>query len=153
MSYSEILARLKETRQNMEHKRTHFHGAQEAIGRAETVLAKFDEESGKQLRERLHQTVLALCEDAVLPMTLDTEGLARRVEAAATLLQRKTDERIIRLHPSDHALVLPLVDPSLTLLPDPGIERGGLRIDTDDGGVEDGPTQWRLAIAEALSQC
>ena len=35
MSYSEILARLKETRQNMEHKRTHFHGAQEAIGRAE----------------------------------------------------------------------------------------------------------------------
>ena len=124
--------------------------AREAITLA---FAKFDEESGKQLRERLHQTVLALCEDAVLPMTLDTEGLARRVEAAATLLQRKTDERIIRLHPSDHALVLPLVDPSLTLLPDPGIERGGLRIDTDDGGVEDGPTQWRLAIAEALSQC
>ena len=47
MSYSEILARLKETRQNMEHKRTHFHGAQEAIGRAETVLARFDEEGVK----------------------------------------------------------------------------------------------------------
>ena len=73
--------------------------------------------------------------------------------AAAALLQRKTDERVIRIHPTDLALVQPLVDPALTLLPDPSIERGGLRIDTEDGGVEDGPGQWRQAIAEALSQC
>ena len=124
--------------------------AREAITLA---FARFDEESAKQLRERLHQTVLALCEDAVLPLALDTEGLARRVEAAATLLQRKTDERVIHLHPTDHALILPQVDPSLTLVPDPAIERGALRIDTDDGGVEDGPAQWRQAIAEALAQC
>ena len=124
--------------------------AREAIPLA---FARFDEESAKQLRERLHQTVLALCEDAVLPLALDTEGLARRVEAAATLLQRKTDERVIHLHPTDHALILPQVDPSLTLVPDPAIERGALRIDTDDGGVEDGPAQWRQAIAEALAQC
>ena len=124
--------------------------AREAITLA---FARFDEESAKQLRERLHQTVLALCEDAVLPLALDTEGLARRVEAAATLLQRKTDERVIHLHPTDHALILPQVDPSLTLVPDPAIERGALRIDTDDGGVEDGPAQWRQAVAEALAQC
>ena len=80
--------------------------AREAITLA---FARFDEESAKQLRERLHQTVLALCEDAVLPLALDTEGLARRVEAAATLLQRKTDERVIHLHPTDHALILPQV--------------------------------------------
>ena len=97
--------------------------------------------------------MIALCEDAVLPLALDTEGLARRVEAAAALLQRKTDERVIRIHPTDLALVQPLVDSALTLLPDPSIERGGLRIDTEDGGVEDGPGQWRQAIAEALSQC
>ena len=98
-------------------------------------------------------TVRALCEDAVLPLALDIEGLARRVEAAAALLQRKTDERVIHLNPSDHALVMPLIDPALTLVPDPTIERGGLRIDTEDGGVEDGPAQWRQAIAEALGQC
>lgn len=116
-------------------------------------FARFDEESGQALRERLRETVMALCEDAVLPLALDIEGLHRRVEAAAALLQRKTDERVIRLNPSDHALVLPLIDPNLTLLPDPAIERGALRIDTEDGGVEDGPVQWREAIAEALGQC
>ncbi|MBB3033994.1 FliH/SctL family protein [Alteriqipengyuania lutimaris] len=124
--------------------------AREAITLA---FARFDEESGQALRERLRETVIALCEDAVLPLALDIDGLHRRVEAAAALLQRKTDERIIRLNPSDHALVLPLVDPKLTLVPDPAIERGALRIDTEDGGVEDGPAQWRQAIAEALAQC
>lgn len=124
--------------------------AREAITLA---FARFDDESAKALRERLRETVLALCEDAVLPLSLDIEGLARRVETAAALLQRKTDERIIRLHPRDHALVLPLVDPELTLVADANIEQGGLRIDTEDGGVEDGPAQWRQAIAEALSQC
>lgn len=116
-------------------------------------FARFDADSAKLLRERLHETVRTLCEDAVLPLALDIDGLARRVEAAAALLQRKTDERIIRLHPSDHALVLPQIDPALTLVPDPAVERGGLRIDTDDGGVEDGPAQWRQAIAEALASC
>ena len=43
--------------------------------------------------------------------------------------------------------------PGLTLVPDATIERGALRIDTEDGGVEDGPGQWRQAIAEALSAC
>ncbi|WP_459788090.1 FliH/SctL family protein [Alteriqipengyuania sp. 357] len=129
--------------------------AEEDAARAAITLAfaRFDEDSARALRERLRETVIALCEDAILPLALDTDGLARRVEAAAALLQRKTDERIIRLHPSDHALVMPLVDESLTLVPDPGIERGELRIDTDDGGVEDGPGQWRQAIAEALSAC
>tara|TARA_R100000049_G_C1955142_1_gene108121 strand:+ start:6255 stop:6854 length:600 start_codon:yes stop_codon:yes gene_type:complete len=117
------------------------------------AFARFDEDSAQALRERLRETVIALCEDAVLPLALDTEGLARRVEAAAALLQRKTDERVIRIHPTDLALVQPLVDPALTLLADPSIERGGLRIDTEDGGVEDGPGQWRQAIAEALAQC
>jgi len=129
--------------------------AEEDAARAAITLAfaRFDEDSAQALRERLQETVIALCEDAVLPLALDTEGLARRVEAAAALLQRKTDERVIRIHPTDLALVQPLVDPALTLLPDPSIERGGLRIDTEDGGVEDGPGQWRQAIAEALSQC
>ncbi|MEL7729636.1 FliH/SctL family protein [Citromicrobium bathyomarinum] len=129
--------------------------AEEDAARAAITLAfaKFDEDSARALRERLRETVIALCEDAVLPLALNTEGLARRVEAAAALLQRKTDERVIRLHPSDHALVLPLIDETLTLVADPTIERGGLRIDTDDGGVEDGPGQWRQAIAEALAAC
>ena len=44
MSYSEILARLKETRQEIDQKRNHFHVARESIDRAESILTRFKEE-------------------------------------------------------------------------------------------------------------
>jgi flagellar assembly protein FliH len=42
---------------------------------------------------------------------------------------------------------------SLTVEADPSVERGGLRIETTDGGIEDGPSHWRRALAEAFGQC
>jgi flagellar assembly protein FliH len=33
------------------------------------------------------------------------------------------------------------------------LERGALRVEAANGGVEDGPAQWRQAIAEALALC
>ena len=35
-------------------------------------------------------------------------------------------------------------------MPDPALERGALGSRAPNGGVEDGPAQWRRAIAEAL---
>jgi flagellar assembly protein FliH len=40
----------------------------------ETAFARFDAESGRHLRERLLETVHALCEEAVLPLALDDLG-------------------------------------------------------------------------------
>ena len=98
-------------------------------------------------------TVQALCEEAVLPLALDAEGLARRVEAAAAMLQRKQDQRIIHIHPDDLELVRDNLSQNLELVPDGSVERGGLRVETDDGGVEDGPQQWRRALAEIFDTC
>ncbi|WP_370297759.1 FliH/SctL family protein [Qipengyuania mesophila] len=98
-------------------------------------------------------TVHALCEEAVLPLALDSEGLARRVEAAAAMLQRKHDQRIVHIHPEDLELVKASVPASLELVADGSVERGGLRVETDDGGVEDGPQQWRRALAEIFDSC
>ena len=119
----------------------------------ETAFARFDAESGRHLRERLLETVHALCEEAVLPLALDAEGLARRVEAAASMLQRKHDQRIIHINPDDLELVRDSVAGDLELLPDASVERGGLRVETDDGGVEDGPQQWRRALNEIFDTC
>ena len=114
----------------------------------ETAFARFDAESGRHLRERLLETVHALCEEAVLPL-----GLARGVEAAASMLQRKHDQRIIHINPDDLELVRDSVAGDLELVPDASVERGGLRVETDDGGVEDGPQQWRRALNEIFDTC
>ena len=119
----------------------------------ELAFARFDADSGRALRDRMLATVRALCEEAVLPLALDAEGLARRVEAAAAMLQRKQDQRIVHIHPDDLELVRDNLSQDLELVPDGSVERGGLRVETDDGGVEDGPQQWRRALAEIFDTC
>ncbi len=119
----------------------------------ELAFARFDADSARALRDRMLTTVQALCEEAVLPLALDAEGLARRVEAAAAMLQRKQDQRIIHIHPDDLELVRDNLSQDLELVPDGSVERGGLRVETDDGGVEDGPQQWRRALAEIFDTC
>lgn len=119
----------------------------------ELAFARFDETSAGELRERLRQTVLALCESAVLPLALDPDGLAARIERAVSMLQRAQDERVVRLHPDDLALIRDRAPASLKLKGDPTVERGGLRIETEDGGIEDGPSQWRRVLLEAFGEC
>jgi flagellar assembly protein FliH len=119
----------------------------------ELAFARFDAASADQLRERLHETVYALCEKTMLPLASDAERLALRVEKAAAMLQRAHDERRILLHPDDIALVDGRLPVELMLVPDPSLERGALRIETEDGGIEDGPSQWRRILAEAFREC
>lgn len=119
----------------------------------ELAFGRLDEEEAARLSERLRQTVLALCESAILPLALDTDGLAARVQRAVSMLQRAQDARVVRLHPDDLALVANLLPASLKVEPDPSVERGGLRIETADGGIEDGPGHWRRYLAEAFHEC
>lgn len=119
----------------------------------ELAFARFDAASAADLRERLRQTVHSLCEEAVLPLALDGDGLAARIEKATSMLQRAQDERRVLLNPEDLALVEGRLPADLVVLPDPSVERGALRIETEDGGIEDGPSQWRRILAEAFGEC
>jgi flagellar assembly protein FliH len=116
-------------------------------------FARLDARLEEELRQRLHAAVSALCEGALAPLALDEEALAQRVTKAVSMLARADDERVIRLHPEDIALVSPRLPGDWRVEPDPALERGALRVETATGGVEDGPAQWRRAIAEALGQC
>lgn len=124
--------------------------AREALGLS---FARLDRELEEELRLRLRDTVAALCEEALAPLALDEAALVRRIERAVSMLARADDERVIRLHPQDMALVRQNLPAEWTVQGDPALERGALRIETANGGVEDGPAQWRRAIAEALHQC
>ena len=127
----------------------------EAEGRAaiELSLARLNAELAEQLRQRLFVTVEALCEAAIAPAALDKAALASRVERAAAMLARADDDKLLRLHPDDLRLIARQLPKDLEVLEDPALERGAIRIETQSGGVEDGPAHWRRAIAEALAQC
>lgn len=124
-----------------------------ALGRIDLAFARLDTEQEEALRQRLQETVTALCEAAIAPLALDPEALARRVARAAAMLARADDQRLLRLHPLDLALVAARLPEGLAVEPDPALERGGLRMETQSGGIEDGPGRWHRAITEALAQC
>lgn len=124
-----------------------------ACRRIELSLARLDAELSEALRSRLLDTVTALCETTLAPMALDREALTRRVAKAVAMLARADDDKLLRLHPADHALIADRLPAGLEVHDDPALERGALRLETPSGGVEDGPAHWRRAIAEALAQC
>jgi flagellar assembly protein FliH len=126
---------------------------EEARARIELALARLDSELTEALRARLFATVAALCEAAVAPLALDPERLAARAARASEMLARADDDKVLRLHPDDLALVAARLPEDLSVEPDPSLERGALRLEAGSGGVEDGPNHWRRAIAEALAEC
>lgn len=116
-------------------------------------FARLDEALEEQLRQRLRDTVAALCEAAIAPLAIDEDMLMRRVATAASLLARADDARVIRLHPQDLQLIAPRLRAEWDVQADPALDRGAIRVEGANGGVEDGPATWRRAIAEALHQC
>jgi flagellar assembly protein FliH len=129
--------------------------AKDAAAREELALsfARIDGALEDTLRLRLRDTVAALCEAAIAPLALDEEALMARITRAISMLARADDERVIHLHPDDIDLISPRLSEDWTVQPEPRLERGTVRIESQNGGVEDGPGTWRLAIAEAMRQC
>lgn len=140
----------------------HRQAAEEAAERAAADVAardrlalsfaRIDERLEEELRLRLRDTVAALCEAAIAPLALDPLALTRRVETAVSMLARADDDRVIQLNPRDFELISPRLRSEWKILPDRTLERGSVRIETANGGVEDGPASWRRAIDEALQQ-
>jgi len=114
------------------------------------ALGRLDAEMVETLRQRLLDTVLALCEQTLVPYAHDADVLTQRVERAAAMFARADDERVIRLNPQDLKLVAKGLGADWKVVPDPQLARGSLRIETASGGVEDGPAEWRRSLTEAL---
>lgn len=129
--------------------------ADEARGRMETTFHRLDGELAEQFRQRLMETVIALCESCLAPLALDKDALTRRIEQAAAMFSRADDDRVIRLHPDDLAAIRARLPNDWDVQGDPAMERGAIRVESrsggaETGGAEDGPQQWRRAIVEAL---
>ncbi len=122
-----------------------------ARGKIETAFERLAEAEGLRLEERLRETVLALCEHTLAPLATDLDALTTRITRALAALRRSEDERMLRLHPDDLALLAGRLPDGVKVEADSSLARGELRVETAEGGLEDGPEQWRRALAEALA--
>ena len=128
----------------------HVEATDAARAALNLAFTKLDAELAEMLRQRWLDTVIALCEATLQPLAIDTKLLAARVTRAVGMFTRADDERVIRLHPDDLDLIRPQLPADWNFVPDAALERGAIRVETQDGGTEDGPAQWRQAICEAL---
>lgn len=121
--------------------------AQSKLGAA---LARLDHSLAERLSGRLSETVLALCEATLAPLTTDPDALQRRCIAAAGAVGEGIIDASLRLHPDDIALLDPDFAATWHLVHDPELERGTIEFDMPEGAVRDGPEEWRSALREAL---
>lgn len=130
------------------------HAGREAAGRSRLgdALVRIGREDEERLSQRLRDIALAVCADTLAPLALDAKALNPRIAACLALLGR-AEERVLHLHPDDLEFLDDDMRQGLTVRPDPALERGAIRVETAEGGVEDGPESWRKAIAEALQSC
>lgn len=121
-----------------------------ARGRIEQALGRLSDADELRIEAKLRETVLVLCEQTLAPLAADPEAIAMRVNRALGLFRRSEDEKVLRLHPEDIDLLEHRLPDALRVEGDSTLERGELRVETPEGGVEDGPGQWRRALSEAL---
>lgn len=129
-----------------------LHRAADSAARDGLALAfaRLDAEAALALRQRLADTVAALCEQVIEPALIDRAALADRCDALATRLGESAEACALHLHPDD----VPLLDPAMlerwAIRPDADLPRGTLRLEGPDGVLADGPEEWRRLIAGAL---
>lgn len=112
-----------------------------------------DEESKVRLAHALEQVAPAangalstLLSAAVLRLVtriagevpVDAALLAKRVEAVAAFIEEGQGRQRLHVNPDD-MLLLQGHEFGIELTPDPEVGRGGVRLDTADGWIEDGP--------------
>lgn len=138
---------LADARAAAEQQRAAETAAREGLALA---FARLDAEALLALRQRLADTVAALCAEVIEPALIDRAALAERCTALASQLGESARTCALHLHPDDVPLLAPATAEAWSIRPDPDLPRGTLRLEGPDGVLADGPDEWRRLIAGAL---
>lgn len=124
-------------------------GARDRLGAA---FALVDEQSARRMADRLREAAVALCTRTLAPLEIDAELLASRIERIIAMIA-DAERRIVRVNPADVDFLAKRLKDEALVEADASLPRGSLRVETAEGGIEDGPEVWRRAIEDALSSC
>lgn len=125
----------------------------EAIGLLQGQVRQIDTESIQQIEIRMREAVIALCRQVIDDCPIPVDRLAERIRTAVKMIVKPHNERTICVNPADLPLLTGSLPAEWKLVGSPDLPRGGMRVATAEGGIEDGPEQWKLALEEAIRTC
>jgi flagellar assembly protein FliH len=125
----------------------------EAIKQLREEIQQINLNALQQLESRMREAVLALCHQVIDDQAITPDKLTGRIQAALKLFTDTHNEKVIEVSTTDYALIEGAVPAEWKVLAKPGLTRGSIRVVTADGGIEDGPDQWKLALEEAIRTC
>lgn len=106
-------------------------------------------EPSEELALLIGETVYRLVSDIVGQVDIDRDCLARRARAAAGIVAECDNARTLCVNPDDVAL-LDGFETTLTIVGDPSLPRGDLRIDCSAGWIEHGTSLYLDALRSEL---
>ncbi|MFM7377519.1 MAG: FliH/SctL family protein [Erythrobacter sp.] len=109
-----------------------------------------DEAALEVLADDLAATVLHLCDGVIGEAARDPDALRERCIVAARRIGGAAESLVLHLHPDDIALLGEEALAAMRLAPDAALEPGSVVIEGSEGTINDGPAEWRRAIAAAL---
>lgn len=120
---------------------------QDLISSAHAIKA----EDNAELTHMLDILVCKIVANVVGSIAIDADFLRRQIDAAIAVLTEADQNRILRMHPDDLALLAD-ADLPLKCSADASLARGTLRIECSDGWIEHGPAMVLDRLERALSQ-
>ncbi|MGE0775802.1 MAG: FliH/SctL family protein [Sphingomonadaceae bacterium] len=122
-----------------------------AITQLAASLEVLKPQPSQALAMLLSETVERLVRQIMGTVDIDRDSLLERCEKAADLIGDEAGPMRLRLHPEDIALLsdAPIDTP---LVADPHLLRGTIRLETDEGWIEDGPEARLERLRAALDQ-
>lgn len=116
-------------------------------------VRQIDAAGMQMLESRIRDAVVALCRQVIDDCPIAPELLATRIQTAVRMLAAGHNEKRVEVSPGDLKLLGGLLPAEWTLTANPDLTRGAIRVMTPEGGIEDGPEQWKLALEEAIRTC
>ena len=131
-----------------------MHGEDvEILTRLSDQVHQIDAAGMQMLESRMREAVVSLCRQVIDDCPIDPDRLAARIQTAVRLFAVGHNKKTVEVSPADFKLLGGLLPAEWTLVANVDMGRGAIRVLTPEGGVEDGPEQWKLALEEAIRTC
>jgi flagellar assembly protein FliH len=125
----------------------------EILTRIGDQVHQIDAAARQMLESRMREAVVSLCRQVIDECPIDADRLAARIQTAVRLFAAAHNEKTVEVNPADLKLLGGLLPAEWKLVANAEMARSAIRVLTPEGGVEDGPEQWKLALEEAIRTC